>query len=350
MPRGEAPDGFDLNRCSLSRPGDSSSLSPFIHFALAAADEALRSSGWQPADERALERAGVAIGSGIGSLADIVDASTALAARGHRRVSPHFVPKMLVNMAAGQVSIRTGFKGPSASPSTACATGVHALSDALHTIKRGAADVMLAGGAEACLEPLAVAGFSRARALATGFEEAPEQASRPFDARRAGFVMGEGAAVLLLEDAEHAARRGARPLAELRSVGTSSDAHHITSPPQDGEGALRAMHAALREGGIAPGQLDYVNAHATSTPAGDAAEARAIGTLAAARADSAPPLLVSATKGATGRPNPHPHPHAHAHAHPHPNPDPHPNPSLNPNQDAVEDATAKAAVLPRAAG
>ena len=137
VPRGEAPDGFDLNRCSLSRPGDSSSLSPFIHFALAAADEALRSSGWQPADdERALERAGVAIGSGIGSLADIVDSSTALSARGHRRVSPHFVPKMLVNMAAGQVSIRTGFKGPSASPSTACATGVHALSDALHTIQR----------------------------------------------------------------------------------------------------------------------------------------------------------------------------------------------------------------------
>ena len=202
VPRGEALDEFDLNRCSLSRPGDNSSLSPFIHFALAAADEALGSSGWQPTDEAALERAGVAIGSGIGSLTDIVEASTVLSARGHRRVSPHFIPKMLVNMAAGQVSIRTGFKGPSASPSTACATGVHALSDALHIIQRGAADVMLAGGAEACLEPLAVAGFSRARALATGFEETPEQASRPFDARRAGFVMGEGAAVLLLPPRE----------------------------------------------------------------------------------------------------------------------------------------------------
>ena len=181
------------------------------------------------------------------------------------------------------------------------------------------------------LEPLAVAGFSRARALATGFEEAPEQASRPFDARRAGFVMGEGAAVLLLEDAEHAARRGARPLAELRSVGTSSDAHHITSPPQDGEGALRAMHAALREGGIAPGQLDYVNAHATSTPAGDAAEARAIGALAALRPDSAPPLLVSATKGATGRPNANPNPNPNPHPHPNTNPNPHPHPNLNPH-------------------
>ena len=202
VPRGEALDEFDLNRCSLSRPGDNSSLSPFIHFALAAADEALGSSDWQPTDEAALERAGVAIGSGIGSLTDIVEASTVLSARGHRRVSPHFIPKMLVNMAAGQVSIRTGFKGPSASPSTACATGVHALSDALHIIQRGAADVMLAGGAEACLEPLAVAGFSRARALATGFEETPEQASRPFDARRAGFVMGEGAAVLLLPPRE----------------------------------------------------------------------------------------------------------------------------------------------------
>ena len=197
VPRGQAPDEFDLNRCSLSRPGDDSSLSPFIHFALAAADEALRSSGWKPTDDEALERAGVAIGSGIGSLTDIVEASAVLSARGHRRVSPHFIPKMLVNMAAGQVSIRTGFKGPTAAPSTACATGVHALSDALHIVQRGAADVMLAGGAEACLDPLAVAGFSRARALATGFEDAPEQASRPFDAGRAGFVMGEGAAVLL---------------------------------------------------------------------------------------------------------------------------------------------------------
>ena len=300
VPRGSAPDEFDLERCSLARKGDEGSLSSFIHFALAAADEALTSSGWQPAGQAELQQAGVSLGSGIGSLVDIVDASTALSERGHRRISPHFIPKMLVNMAAGQVSIRTGFQGPMTAPSTACATGVHALYDALHVIQRGAADVMLAGGAEACIEPLAVAGFSRARALATGFNDEPQLASRPFDAARAGFVMGEGAGVLLLEEEGHARRRGARVLAELRAVGLSSDAHHITQPPADGDGALRAMRAALAEGGIGVEQLDYINAHATSTPAGDAAEAHAIDTLAADRPAGAPPLLVSSTKGATG--------------------------------------------------
>lgn len=319
VPRGSAPDEFELARCALARPGDESGLSPFIHFALAAADEAM--SGWSPRDSAEMERAGVAIGSGIGSLTDIVEASAFLSRRGHRRISPHFIPKMLVNMAAGQVSIRTGLQGPSASPSTACATGVHALSDALQLVRRGAADVMLAGGAEACLEPLAVAvrasrsqthdstmdrsaclspgllqqGFCRARALATGLDEAPQRASRPFDAGRAGFVMGEGAGVLLLESEEHALARGAAPLAELRAVGLSSDAHHITAPPgmpgsaartpdaqtfrrstnaacalvplaEDGCGALRAMRAALSEGGVSPGEVHLLEPRSSCSP------------------------------------------------------------------------------------
>lgn len=312
-----AAGAFSASDCRFLERGDERSIAPFAQFALMAAADALDDAGWNPQTDMERERTGVAIGSGIGALGDIVEAADTLQGRGHRRVSPYFIPRMLVNMAAGQVSIRAGVRGPMAAPATACATGAHALSDAWHLISSGAADVMLAGGAEACIEPLAVAGFSRLRALSTQFNDDPERASRPFDASRDGFVLGEGAAVLVLESAEHAERRGATVLAELRGTGLSADAHHITSPPDDGEGALRAMRAALRfssavvhgggdgdGGGVDLGaaidRLDYVNAHATSTPTGDAAELRAVGALVAGRRDGAPPVLISSTKGATG--------------------------------------------------
>ena len=304
----EAP--FDASQCRLLERGDEQSMAAFAQFALAATAEALDSAHWAPQTDEERERTGVAIGSGIGSLSDIIDAADALRERGHRRVSPYFIPKMLVNMAAGQVSIRAGLRGPLAAPATACATGAHAISDAAHLITSGSADVVVAGGAESCIVPLAVAGFSKIRALSTGYNDAPLRASRPFDSGRDGFVLGEGAAVLVLESEAHARARGAPVLAELAGVGLSADAHHITAPPDDGSGALRAMRAALggaaRVGDGGCGlqgptyeALDYVNAHATSTPTGDAAELRAIGALVRGRPDGSPPLLVSATKGAT---------------------------------------------------
>lgn len=306
---------FDPSSCRLILRGDEQTVAPFVQFALAATAEALDSAGWHPQTDAERERTGVAIGSGIGSLADIVDAADTMRERGHRRVSPYFVPRMLVNMAAGQVSIRAGLRGPLAAPATACATGAHAIGDAMHMISSGAADVVVAGGAEACIVPLAVAGFARLRALSTRYNEAPESASRPFDCERDGFVLGEGAGVLVLESEEHARARGAPILAELCGVGLSADAHHITSPPDDGSGALRAMRAAVQQAAIRHGanggadvgsvedgasRIDYVNAHATSTPTGDVAELRALGGLVAARPEVWPPLLVSSTKGATG--------------------------------------------------
>ena len=300
VPEGDGPEEFSAARCALLGRGEEGSTARFIQYALSAADEALTSAGWAPATDAEREATGVAIGSGIGSLRDIVDAADTLRERGHRRISPHFVPKMLVNMAAGHVSIRAGLRGPTAAPSTACATGAHALADGLRMIRSGEADVILAGGAESAVEPLAVAGFCRLRALSTGFNDEPALASRPFDARRDGFVIGEGAAVLTLESLDHATARGATPLAEIASVGLSSDAHHVTAPADGGEGALRAMRLALAAGGISADELGYVNAHATSTPLGDAAEARAIDALCATRSQRAPPLYVSSTKGATG--------------------------------------------------
>lgn len=321
------PHGFDPSTCRLMERGDDMSIAPFSQFALAAAAEALDDARWDPRTATERERTGVAIGSGIGALSDIVDAACTLKERGARRVSAYFVPRMLVNMAAGQVSIRAGLRGPMAAPATACATGAHALVDAFRLLACGEADVMLAGGAEACIDPLAVAGFAKLRALSTQYQDTPHAASRPFDEGRDGFVLGEGGAVLVLETAQHATGRGAKILAELSGVGQSADAHHITSPPDDGAGALRAMRAAVRnaavDGGGLPGPgsspageagcsgsardpsevlscLDYVNAHATSTPAGDRAELLAISALASARPNGAPPVLVSSTKGATG--------------------------------------------------
>lgn len=304
VPRAPEDGGFDAANHRLLERGDDKSMAPFVQFALAAAGEALDHAQWAPSSDAERDRTGVAIGSGIGGLSDIVEASDVLRERGHRRVSPYFIPRMLVNMAAGQVSIRAGLRGPLTAPATACATGAHALSDARGLILTGAADVMIAGGAEACIEPLAIAGFARLRALSTQSNATPEAASRPFDAAREGFVMGEGACVLVLEEAAHAAARGAPILAELAGAGLSADAHHMTAPHENGDGALRAMHAALASAGGDAHEwlcdLDYVNAHATSTPVGDAAELAAISRLAAARPAALPPLLVSATKGATG--------------------------------------------------
>lgn len=298
-------------------------LSPFIQYALVAAEEALASAGWRaPAGgkgegggEGGDERAGCYIGTGIGCLDEIVGAERTLEQDGVRRLSPHFVPKILGNLATGQVSIRHGLQGPNHACVTACASGAHAVGDAFRLVQRGEADLMVCGGSEACIGPLALAGFSRLRALSTGFNEDPNRASRPFDAGRDGFVMGEGAAVLVLEEWAHAKARGVvEPLAEVVGYGMAGDAHHITAPDPEGSGAYRAMRAALRDFSCGAGaveeaaaRVDYVNAHATSTPLGDAIEGRVLQRLLveeagrpARPAQRRRPLYVSSTKGATG--------------------------------------------------
>ncbi len=270
------------------------------------------SAGWRAeADADQGERAGCYIGTGIGCLDAIVGADKTLREDGVRRLSPHFVPQILGNLATGQVSIRHGLKGPNHACVTACASGAHAVGDAFRLVQRGEADLMVCGGSEACIGPLALAGFSRLRALSTGFNDAPLHASRPFDAARDGFVMGEGAAVLVLEEWAHAKARGVvRPLAEVLGYGMAGDGHHITAPDPDGSGAYRAMRAALRDccpdgdkEGVAKmaGRVGYVNAHATSTPLGDASEGRVLQRLLVDEAEGrAQPLYVSSTKGATG--------------------------------------------------
>ena len=300
-------DGFDAD--ALLGVGTAKRMAPFIQYALAAAREACEHAGWdgEAADEAARRRAGVAIGSGIGSIDDVVTSAETLASRGHRRVSPHFVPRMLVNLASGQVSLRHALRGPNLAPATACAAGAHAIMDAFRAVRFGDADIMVAGGAESCVTPLALSGFCRLQALATAFNDDPEAASRPFDARRAGFVMAEGAGVLVLEALDHALARGATPIAEIRGAAASGDAHHVTAPAADGDGAKRAMEGALRQAGMRAEDVDHVNAHATSTPLGDAIEARAIDAVlrrgGSGHADGACRArlpIVSATKGATG--------------------------------------------------
>jgi 3-oxoacyl-[acyl-carrier-protein] synthase II len=248
---------------------------------------------------------GVSIGSGVGALDEVGAAAVALAAggrdnEGQRKISPYFVPRVLVNMAAGHVSMRWRLRGPQHAASTACATGAHAIGDAFRLIQHGDADAMVAGGSEAAVHTLAVAGFSRAKALATKYNEQPRLASRPFDARRDGFVLGEGAGVVVLEDMDTALARGAPIYAEIRGYGCSGDAHHITAPKEDGGAAYRCMSAALAEGGLAASQIDYVNAHATSTPRGDEVEARALANLFRGRPPGASRVAVSSTKGAIG--------------------------------------------------
>ena len=269
----------------------------FILYAMAAADEAVADSGWKPETDTERNRTGVLIGSGIGGLSAIADTALVLEKSGPRRVSPFFIPSALINLASGQVSIRYGFRGPNHSVVTACATGAHAIGDAARLIIHGDADVMVAGGAEAAICRLGMAGFCAARAMSTDFNDTPEKASRPYDKDRDGFVMGEGAGIVVLESYEHAKARGAKIYAEVLGYGLSGDAYHITAPAEDGDGGLRAMQAALADAGVQPNEIDYVNAHGTSTPLGDEIELRAIERVFG---DAAAGLSLSSTKSAIG--------------------------------------------------
>ena len=268
----------------------------FVQFAVAAAKLALEDAGLRIGDNADPERVGVVIGSGIGGLATWEEQHLALLEKGPRKVSPFFIPMMIANMASGQVSIMTGAKGPNTAPVTACATGTHAVGDSFRLIQRGEADCMIAGGSEAAIRPIGMAGFCAARAMSTRNEE-PEKASRPFDADRDGFVMGEGAGVLILESLEHALGRGARIYAELVGYGMSADAHHVTEPSPGGEGAARCMRRALEDAGVRPEDVGYINAHGTSTPVGDIAETEAIKRVFGEHAYR---LAVSSTKSMTG--------------------------------------------------
>src|SRR5690349_5303837 len=258
----DVPASFDPDQ-TLS-PKDQRRVDDFILYAIAAADEAVKDAGWTPEDEPSRERTGVMIGSGIGGLATIERTSVELFEKGPRRVSPFFIPSALINLASGQVSIRYGFKGPNHAVVTACATGAHAIGDAARLIKYGDAEVMIAGGAEAAICPVGIAGFIACRAMATGFNDHPEKSSRPYDKDRDGFVMGEGAGVLVLEEYEHAKARGAKIYAEVAGYGMSADAYHMTAPLEDGDGARRCMQAALRNAGVNADEVNYVNAHGTS--------------------------------------------------------------------------------------
>ena len=272
-------------------------IDTFILYAIAAADEAVRDAGLHPRSEEERERIGVIIGSGIGGLGAIAENAVELKERGPRRISPFFIPSALINLASGQVSIRHGFKGPNHSVVTACATGAHAVGDAARLIAFGDADVMVAGGAEAAVVPLGIAGFIACRAMSTGYNDQPEKASRPYDKGRDGFVMGEGAGVLVLEELEHAKARGATIYAEVKGYGLSGDAYHITAPTPDGSGGYRAMTSALTHAGLRAEDIDYVNAHGTSTPLGDELELGAVERLLGQHARAA---AMSSTKSAIG--------------------------------------------------
>lgn len=286
--------GFDIDAVVPIK--DQKKLDRFIAFALAAADEAIAQAGWRPSTDGERERTATIVASGIGGFPQIADAVRTTDARGVRRLSPFTVPAFLANLAAGWVSIRHGFKGPLGAPVTACAAGVQAIGDAARMIRADEADIAICGGAEACIDRVSLGAFCAARALSTTHNETPHLASRPFDVARDGFVMGEGAGILVVEALEHALARGAKPIVELIGYGTSADAYHLTASPDDGDGARRAMTAALRQADLEPAAVDHINAHATSTQVGDRGE------LAAIRAifgDHARPAI-SATKSATG--------------------------------------------------
>ena len=276
---------------------DQRKMDDFIVSALAAAVEAVEDSGWQPENEEDLWRTGVMIGSGIGGLQWIARGSVQLTDGGPRKLSPFFIPAALINLASGHVSIRYGFKGPNHAVVTACSTGAHAIGDAARLIALDDAEVMIAGGAEAAICRLGLAGFAAARALSTGFNDTPEKASRPWDEQRDGFVMGEGAGVLVLEELEHAKARGARIYAEVKGYGLSGDAYHITAPSPDGSGGYRAMQAALKRAQFNGDEIDYINAHGTSTPLGDEIELAAVKRIFGDHAGS---LSMSSTKSAIG--------------------------------------------------
>jgi 3-oxoacyl-[acyl-carrier-protein] synthase II len=293
-PADDAEAGFDPDR--VIPPKDQRKMDRFILLALAAAEEAIEQSGWKPATEIEQQRTATVIASGIGGFPAISEAVRTVDQRGVRRLSPFTVPSFLVNLAAGQISIRHGFKGPIGAPVTACAAGVQAIGDAARLIRAGEADIAVCGGAEACINTISLGGFAAARTLSTSFNETPDRASRPFDVDRDGFVMGEGAGIVVIETLEHALARGATPIAEVVGYGTTADAHHITSGPEDGAGARRAMEIAITQAGIRPSDIRHLNAHATSTPVGDKGEIEAIKSVFGNNGS----IAVSATKSATG--------------------------------------------------
>lgn len=291
--RGEG--AFNVN--TFIEPKEQRKMDEFIHFAIAATDEAVKQSGWVADTEEKQHRTGVLIGSGIGGLPAIEEAALLLRDKGPRRISPFFIPACLINLASGQVSIRHGFKGPNHSVVTACSTGAHAIGDAARLIQYGDADVMIAGSSEATVCPLGIAGFAAARALSTQYNETPEKASRPWDEGRDGFVMGEGAGIVVLEEYEHAKARGAEILGEFAGYGLSGDAYHITAPQEDGDGGYRAMQMAMKHAKLNVDDIDYVNAHGTSTPKGDEIELGAVKRLFGAAAGH---LSMSSTKSSIG--------------------------------------------------
>jgi 3-oxoacyl-[acyl-carrier-protein] synthase II len=296
VPRGDTASGL-FNADDWVAPKDQRKMDGFIIFALAAAAQAVEDAGWLPNSEEACERTGVMIGSGIGGLPGITEGAVTVHERGPRRLTPFFIPANLINLASGNVSIRYGFTGPNHAVVTACSSGAHAIGDAARLIMLDDADVMVCGGTEAAICRLGLAGFAAARALSTGFNHDPPRASRPWDRERDGFVIGEGAGILVLEEYAHAKRRGAKIYAEVIGYGMSSDAFHLTAPSEDGKGACRSMRNALKRAGLAPDKIDYINAHGTSTPLGDEVELGAVKRVFGGHAYE---LSMSSTKSAIG--------------------------------------------------
>ena len=295
VPGADQPGGLNLD--DWIDPREQRKQDRFIQLGLAAACQAVEDSGWKPDDREAQNRTGVMIGSGIGGLESIVITDQLMNEKGPRRISPFFIPSALINLISGHVSIRYGFRGPNHAVVTACSTGAHAIGDAARMVALDDADVMIAGGAEAAVCRIGMAGFAAARALSTSYNDTPEVASRPWDKGRDGFVMGEGAGIVVLEELEHAKARGAKIYAEVKGYGMSGDAHHITAPADDGDGGFRAMQAAMKRAGLTPADIDYVNAHGTSTPLGDVIEAKAVARLLG---DAIGSVSISSTKSATG--------------------------------------------------
>ena len=295
VPGADVPGGLDLD--AFIEPREQRRMDRFIQLGVVAAQLAVEDSGWIPEDRESLNRTGVMIGSGIGGLETIVQTDQLMNYRGPRKISPFFIPSALINLVSGHVSIKYGFRGPNHAVVTACSTGAHAIGDAARMVALDDADVMVAGGAEAAVCRIGMAGFAAARALSTGYNDAPEKGSRPWDTGRDGFVMGEGAGIVVLEELEHARARGATIYAEIKGYGMSGDAYHITAPAEDGDGGYRAMEAALKRAGLGTEEIDYVNAHGTSTPLGDLIEAGAVRRLLG---DAVGKVSMSSTKSATG--------------------------------------------------
>ncbi len=296
VPNGDGTNGT-FNADDWAEAREQRRIDDFILYAITAAEQAIRDADWMPEAEEDRLRTGVLIGSGIGGLASIEKTAIELKERGPRKVSPFFIPGSLINLCSGQVAIRHGFKGPNHAVVTACSTGAHAIGDAARIIKYGDADVMVAGGAEAAICRLGIVGFIACKALSTGYNDTPEKGSRPYDSGRDGFVMGEGAGVVVLEEYEHAKARGAKIIAEVAGYGMSGDAYHITAPSEDGDGGFRAMQAAMKDAGVTPEEVGYINAHGTSTPLGDEIELRAVTRLLG---DAAEGKVMSSTKSAIG--------------------------------------------------